>query len=239
MSQQPATTLATMGAAIERRFVEVLNARAIDKYAKYLDLKNLKGESTGYIRVYSGVDLEKASSLSIQLGPFGRYFNINIIPDIHLDAPRFTVEGMLSSHGSQISIDLYPDVDPIMNFQRFMADYSGVEKIFKEATENADLVFRPSYQAHIRALCSPFFLCTFGAAESALTALEDYADRYFSEWLNIYRQGRRLTAEEAAARQERRDRIARTIMSMDPDRDMVVKIFGEETTQAIQDATMV
>ena len=219
-------------------FLNELDLEPVERWSELLDLKNLKGESTGYAKVFSGGGIDKAASLSIDMLPFGRYFNINIIPDPSIDVPRFTFEGMLTAQGSQVSLDLFPDVDPIMDFARFMEDYAGIDAIFQEAKAEPDIEFRPSRQAHIRALVSPYFLCAFDQPESALGQLQSYAMRYFDEWLQLFRRNRRLSDEETAPRRLRRERIARTIMETDPDLHMVSQIFGEETTHAIQEATM-
>ena len=45
-----------------------------------------------------------------------------------------------------------------------------------------------------------------------------------------------MSDTKAAARQQRREQIGNTIMRLDPDRHMVVKIYGEETTRMIEQA---
>jgi Flp pilus assembly CpaF family ATPase len=42
----------------------------------------------------------------------------------------------------------------------------------------------------------------------------------------------------SGARQQRREQIGNTIMRLDPDRHMVVKIYGEETTRMIEAANL-
>jgi hypothetical protein len=227
-----------VGQALEQRITESLELHNNPRFDHLATLHDLQGKDTGYLKAYTGPGIEKASSLSINLLPMGLYFNINIIPEYHLDVPRFTYEGMLSPQGSQLSIDLYPDIDPIMQFESFSKDYAGIEKIFDAAKADTSISFEPSRQAHMRALVSPFFLCGFGVAEHALDAVETYAAHYYDEWLHLFQQQRQLTDAEAAQRKTRRDHIASTIMTLDPDRGMVVQIYGEEVTQAIQDATM-
>jgi len=230
--------IADVGQALEGRLRDDLQLEPLPRFDSLLDLKNLQGASTGYVRTWSGPLIEKASSLSINLAPFGRYFNINLIPDSGIDAPRFVYEGLLSDRGNQVSVDLMPDVDPIMDFDRFESDYATVAELFNSAKQDSALHFEPSRQAHIRALVSPFFLCSFGAPASALPALEAVALAYYEAWLQLVQRNQRLAPDETRQRSLRRRRIAEAIMTRDPDRPMVVQIYGEKTTQAIQDATM-
>jgi hypothetical protein len=230
--------LLNIGKALEERFVRDLGAKPDPEFSALLDLKNLAGDSTGYTRVFRGDRLAKASSLSITMGPVGRYFNIHIIPDHRFDIPRFVFEGMVMANGSQVTMDLFPDADFAANFDDLSKQYSTVAKLYDEARNDSVLNPQPSRQAHIRAFCSPFILLVFGAPEEQISLLEDFADRYFSAWLDMFRNARELDSDAAAARLERRELMARTLMAHDPDRPMVVQIYGEETTHAIERATM-
>jgi hypothetical protein len=89
---------------------------------------------------------------------------------------------------------------------------------------------------HMRALCSPYFLNAPGSTAEHLPRLEEIANRYFDEWLKIYTNARELDAAEAENRAARREHFARTIIEMDPDRAMIVQVYGDEVTRSIEEA---
>jgi len=236
MTAEP--NLETLGQEIERKLLHDLPVAPVEKFAQLLDLKNLQGESTGYIKVVSGDRIEKGSSLSIQIMPGMRYFNIHIIPEAEYLAPRFLFEGMLANFGSQASIDLFPDVDAEMDIDYLIEEFGAVNAIYDEARGDEKLEFRPSRYLHMRAFASPFFLCAFNVAEPDLPRIEDYALRYFEEWRKLLESAQQLAPEDGAARRIRRSHVAQTLIRQDPDRDKVVNVYGESVTQAIEAASM-
>ena len=231
-------TIDTCGKHIEERIVSELALEPMTRFDELLDLKNLKGESTGHIKVFSGERIEKASSLSIDIAPGMRYFNIHIVPDPGYRIPRYLFEGMLTSRGSQVSMDLFPDVDEAMNIDYLKTNFDGVRKIYDEARKNDRLKFENSRQMHMRAFASPFFLCIFDTPEDTLAELETIAARYLDEWFGLYGNAVSVTPEEAERTRQRRLHMAQTLIAEDPDRHMVVQIYGEETTSAIEEANM-
>jgi hypothetical protein len=232
------TTLELFGKRIEDRIVSELAVEPMPRFEQLLDLKNLNNESTGYIKVFSGERIEKASSLSIDIAPGMRYFNIHIIPDPGFRIPRYLFEGMLTSRGSQVSMDLFPDVDEVMNIDYLKANFTGVQKIYDEARQDQALPFENSRQMHMRAFASPFFLCIFDAPADALPALEAFAGRYLDEWIALHKDAVAVTPDEAETTRGRRAHMARTLIAEDPDRHRVVQIYGEATTSAIEEANM-
>jgi hypothetical protein len=232
------STLETFGQRIEQRIVSELVLEPMPRFAHLLDLKNLKDESTGYIKVFSGEKIEKASSLSIDIAPGMRYFNIHIVPDPGYRIPRYLFEGMLTSRGSQVSMDLFPDLDEAMNIDYLKANFDGARTIYDEARKNEHLLFEHSRQMHMRAFASPFFLCIFDTPEDSLAELETIAARYLDEWFKLYTNADSVTPEEAERTRHRRLHMARTLIAEDPDRHRVVQIYGEETTSAIEEANM-
>ena len=90
----------------------------------------------------------------------------------------------------------------------------------------------------MRAFASPFFLCIFDTPENTLAELEAYADRYLDEWIKLYKNAVAVTPEEAERTRQRRLHMGRTLITEDPDRHMVVQIYGEATTTAIEEANM-
>lgn len=230
--------LASFGEAIEQRLVQALGAEHLDKYQHLQNLKNLKGESTGYLRAYSAPRMDKLACLSIDILPGMRYFNIHAIPDHRYMVPRFNFEGMITGRGSQVSMDLYPDIDVLMHFDYILEHYAGVAKIYDNAKQHKHIQIQASRLPHLRALCSPYFLLANSVPPEYLPDMQQWADKYLDEWLKIYHSESALDDAGAQARLERRQLIARTIIENDPDRDKVVKTFGEETTQAIEEAAM-
>jgi hypothetical protein len=237
MLSPPADNVKTLGRRIEHRLLNEMSLIPVERFSKLLNLKNLKGDSTGYIKVVTGDRLEKGSSLSIDIAPGVRYFNIHIIPEACYQAPRFIFEGMLSPHGCQVSLDVFPDIDLEMDINYLIEDFGPFVEIYNEARAEEDITFRPSRYMHMRAFQSPFFLCTDAPAE-VLPRLEDYAERYFDEWQKLLASGRKLGDAETTARRVRRSHIARTIIEQDPDRHMVVNVYGEAVTQSIEEASM-
>jgi hypothetical protein len=226
------------GKSIEDRIVSELQAQPTDMFAQLDDIKNLAGDSTGAVRVYTADKLVKASVLSVDVMPGARYFNIHIIPETKFMLPRFGFEGMITAQGSQVSMDFYPDMDLMMRIKEFR-DLCGDMTAIYDAAKKSDLPFQPSRLMHMRALCSPYFLNAPGATVEQLPQLEAIANQYFDEWLKIYRSAKELDASEAQERAARREHFASTVVELDPDRAMIVQVYGEEVTAAIEDAMMV
>lgn len=230
----------TLGQALEARIIRELEAQPIAEFNELLDLKNLAGQSTGYVRAFRGGRLAKGTSVSIDMMPGARYFNIHLIPDARYDIPRFLFEGMLMAkgvgNGSQVSMDLFPDVDDVEYITELLEKFAPVGKIYEEARKDPRFRLEPSRQMHMRAFASPVFLLVFAVPEENLPALEGYAERYFDAWLAMYRNARQLADAEAQARARRRKHVGDTIMRLDPDRHLVVSVYGEETTRMIERA---
>jgi hypothetical protein len=229
--------LASFGKSIEDRLVSDLGATLSDRFSELDDIKNLAGESTGNVRTYDADKLDKACCLSINVMPGGRYFNIHIIPEAKYMIPRFGFEGMITTHGSQVSMDIYPDMDLVMRIDEFAAMSGDMTAIYDEI-KKSELPIQPSRLMHMRAFCSPYFLNAPGSTASHLPLLEATANRYFDEWLKIYKAAREVDADEAADRQKRRNHFAAKIIELDPDRQMIVQVYGEATTHDIEAAMM-
>ncbi|MGI9291237.1 MAG: hypothetical protein ACR2QG_08170 [Gammaproteobacteria bacterium] len=229
--------LTGFGSSIEERIVSDLGATLTDQYSELQDIKNLKGDSTGHVKVYAADKLVKAAVLSINVMPGARYFNIHILPETRYMIPRFGFEGMVSTHGSQISMDFYPDMDLVMQIDEF-AEISGDMPAIYDEVKASDLEPQTSRLMHMRAFSSPYFMNFPGTTAEQLPRLEDIANRYFDEWVRIYNSARELSADEAAERQKRRIHFADKIIELDPDREMIVQVYGEATTSAIEDALM-
>jgi len=230
--------LAEFGLEVENKLVNALGAKPMAKYSALLDLKNTRGESTGYVRAYEAPRMAKLACLSINIMPGMRYFNIHAIPDHHYEVPRFNFEGMLTTKTSQVSMDLYPDMDVIMNFDYINRHYQGVAKVYEKAKKHSTIKPEASRLPHMRALCSPYFLLANGVEGENIFDMQTWALAYLDEWLKIYNAVEQLDAAGASHRLERRLHVARTIIENDPDRDKVVSTYGEETTQAIEEAAM-
>ena len=229
--------LKTIGAAIEKRIAAELETSPHPAFYDVEVLRDLSGKDTGGVRVCQADRLEKASFLSIDIGP-GRYFNIHVIPDARYDIPRFLYEGMLMPMGSQVSMDLFPDVDAPMQITHLLQQLGRASEVYDAARNDDQLQFQSSRQLHMRAFSSPLFLCAFGLEGRQLGIVERYAHGYLDAWLELYRAGAELSADQAADREARRRHMARTLIDLDPDRHMVVQVYGEETTQAIERACM-
>jgi hypothetical protein len=197
----------------------------------------LQGESTGYVRVYEADKLIKATHLSVNVAPGARYFNIQVVPQSQYNVPRYSLEGMVTVHGSQISMDMFPDVDTFMQIQPVLEQLSGVNQIFDEA-KKTDIDFLPSRLPHMRAFCSPFFLNAAKATEAQLPELDRIANRYFDEWQKIFAAAEVVDAASAADRAARRSHMSDVVIALDPDRKMITQVYGEEITSAIEQAVM-
>ena len=55
--------LSEFGLDIERKLVTALGATPMAKYEQLLDLKNLQGESTGYVRAYEAPRMAKLACM--------------------------------------------------------------------------------------------------------------------------------------------------------------------------------
>jgi Ferredoxin-dependent bilin reductase len=230
--------LASFGQRVEQQIEKDLELQPIVGFEALRDLKDLRGDSTGYVKAFSADKLEKMAFLSIDIMPGMRYFNIHIIPDHHYKLPRFNLEGMVSTKGSQVSTDLYPDLDIVLDFAFIRDNYAGVAQIYEKAKKAAEFRPEPSRLPHMRALCSPYFLLGNGMTPEALAKMEEYSLGYFAQWLKMYHRAEYLDEEHAVAQLHRRQLIARTIIENDPDRDKVVNTYGEEMTCRIEQAAM-
>lgn len=238
MTDTQTNSIYTLGQALEQRMMTELDVRPLTQYDQLLDLKNLTGESTGYVKAFTGKRLEKGTSVSIDMMPGARYFNFHLIPDPQFDIPRFLFEGMLMAQGSQVSMDLFPDFDVLANIDTYLEQYAPVAEIYEEARLDTRFVLEPSRMLHMRAFSSPVFLLVFSTPEDNLPILEAYAERYFDAWLNMYRNAKQLSTAQAAERRQQREKTGQTIKRLDPDRHMVVSVYGEKTTCLIEAANM-
>lgn len=237
MTAATSAQVAEFGAPLVEHMLTRLGAVAEAGYEQLAEIRNLAGDATGCARVYKAARLHKLTHLSIDIMPGARYFNIVIAPEPHIDAPRFAHEGMVSTHGSQVSLDLYYDQDLAANIREFVARSAGLTEIYNEA-KASDIPFVPSRQVHMRAFCSPHFLNVFGATGEQLPTLADFAMRYFNEWCAMFDSAAELDAAVAAERAARRRHMADTVIELDPDRNMVVQVYGEDIVAAIEQAVM-
>ena len=230
--------VATLGQALEARLAGELGTRQIAAFEPLLELRNLGGEATGYVRTFTGERLAKGASLSIDIAPGLRYFNIHLMPDPAWDAPRYLFEGMLSTQGSQVSMDLFPDFDVISEIDAYLDRFAAVAAVYERARQDPRFALQPSRLLHMRAFSSPVFLLVTGVTEADLPAIEAYGEAYFDAWLDMLRGAPRLPAAEAARRQARRRHVGEAVIRLDPDRHRVVEVYGEATTQAIEAASV-
>jgi hypothetical protein len=237
VSSESAKLVAGFGSSIIERLITELGASQTDAFPQLDDIKNLQGESTGYVRVYAADKLIKATHLSVNVAPGARYFNIQVVPQSQYNVPRYSLEGMVTVHGSQISMDMFPDVDTFMQIQPVLEQLSGVNQIFDEA-KNTDIDFLPSRLPHMRAFCSPFFLNAAKATEAQLPELDRIANRYFDEWHKIFAAAEVVDAASAADRAARRSHMSDVVIALDPDRQLIVQVYGDEITSAIEQAVM-
>ena len=237
MSDSHIITTSNIGNAIWQRLVDSLDTTPVNEFDELLDVKDLAGNSTGRIEVHSAPKLIKLSSLSITMGP-GRYFNVHVIPEPSLELPRYIFEGMAMPGHSQISLDLFPDMDVFMNIREYLEQYEDLISVYTEARMESGIVFESSRQTHMRAFSSPLFLCTFGLSDDRLTDIEGFAHGYLDGWLEMYENAAELDAAAAAERAQRRQYMQDSIIALDPDRDRVVAVYGEDITKAIERASM-
>jgi hypothetical protein len=238
MNDTKTSPVDTVGQALEARMMAELDAQPLAEFEPLLNLKNLVGESTGYVKAFTGEKILKGTSVSITLMPGVRYFNIHIIPEPQYDVPRFLFEGMLMARTNQISMDLFPDFDVAANIDTYLEKYAAVGEVYEAARVDERFVLEPSRLLHMRAFSSPVFLLVFAIPEAHLPALDAYANRYFDAWLDMHRGAERLSDANADARRALRKNIGDSIMRLDPDRSRVVEIYGEETTRLIEKANM-
>jgi len=229
--------VAEYGNKLAERVINELDAVPDESFAAMNAIKNLAGELTGFAHVYKADKVRRISHLSINIAPGMRYFNLMVCPEDNVSAPRFIYEGMVAAHGSQISTDMFHDVDMLMNVQDIVAKTAALTEIFDEA-KASDLSFVPSRQTHMRVFASPHFLNIFGVDGDQLDSVAEYANRYFSEWLKMLAQSEGLGAEAATERRKRREHMSDMVVHFDPDRRMVVEVYGEEAVQAIENACM-
>jgi len=229
--------ITNFGVSIVNRLTAELGAVRTDDFPQLRDIRNLAGASTGFVHVYTAPRLLRATHLSVTVAPGARYFNIHLVPEPQYNVPRYALEGMVTSRGSQVSMDLYPDVDVFMQIKPLLEQMQGVRAVF-DAARQTDIDFRPSRLPHMRAFCSPFFLNVFKATGEQLPQLDVFANRYFDEWQKIFNKAEVVDAAAAADRQRRRTHMSDTVIALDPDRQMIVQVYGEDVSFAIEQAVM-
>jgi hypothetical protein len=237
VSDASAEQVATFGASFIDRLVSELGATRVDEFPELKTIRNLKGDDTGYVHVYTADKLIKATYLSINVAPGMRYFNIHIVPEARFNVPRLSLEGMVTVKGSQISMDVYSDADMFMEIEPLLEQLSGINAAYDDA-KKTDIGFFPSRLPHMRAFCSPFFLNAAKATGDQLPELDAIANRYLDEWIQILANAEEVDAAAAADRQRRRTHMSDMVVKLDPDRQMIAQVFGEETTCAIEKAVM-
>ena len=238
MSADPNELVANFATATEARIVKELGLKQTDRHAEIAAVTDTSGAAKGYVRCYEGKHIYKFAVLSIDVAPGARYFNMHIMPEPAFDMPRFLFEGMCSIHGNQVSTDILFDQDMQINIRELAERCRPFEHIYKEVREGDELNVEPSRQAHMRALASPYFLCVFSMPADKLAPMEAVANRYLDEWLKLYASAGQLSEAEAADRLKRRNHMADMVIELDPDRNMVVQVLGEDTVQAIERAVM-
>lgn len=227
----------SFGDSIVARIEQELHAVETTDFPELQDIKNLAGDSTGFVRVYRGDRLAKATYLSVNVAPGARYFNVQITPEPVYDAPRFSMEGMVTVHGSQVSMDMFPDLDMFMDVRHMLEQMKGVNEVY-EAAKQTDIDFRPSRLPHMRAFCSPYFLNVFKASTQQLPEIDALAHRYFDEWKKIFINAKQTDSATAEDRRRRRRHMSDLVIELDPDRQMIVQVYGEDITSAIERAVM-
>ena len=144
MDSKVSESVQTIGHALEQRIFSEIATQPVSTFDALQDVKNLRGDSTGYVKVFTGEYLDRASSLSIDIMPGVRYFNIHIIPEDCYDIPRFLFEGMAAEQGSQVACELFPDKDIELDYDGFSASYSGFESIYEEGGDPTKMMTVPS-----------------------------------------------------------------------------------------------
>ena len=224
---------------IEAQVISRLGLKLLPEYQSLSTINNLQGRATGYARVYRGAVIEKAAFLSLNFMPGMCYFNVHLIPRACYRIPRFSFEGMLTPQGSQISMDLYPDMDIMLNLDYFRSHYKRAADTYTRARfDTPTLVTEPSRMLHMRAFASPFMLLSYGVKESQVADFCCYAQAYLQDWMDLCSASQISSEQEVEDRIRRRDIIMRTIIECDPDRDKVVMLYGDDVTRQIEQATM-
>jgi hypothetical protein len=235
----PKDIIANTGKAMESKVVAALGAAPAKGFDDLQQLLTLKGDNTGYTRVWYADRIKKISSMSIDIMPGkARYFNLQIIPNDNLRVPRYVFEGLVMGHSSQVSVDLYPDMDMVTNLDWLTSSYAGVIAYYDELRKSDEFQLGMSRLPHMRTFCSPVFALAPAMSIDTVAAFEEAAGRYFDFWLAMFEQASECDLAEAAARAERRKLISDATIALDPDRKMVVGVYGEELTQRIETAAM-
>ncbi len=228
----------TFGNYVKEKVTYALDLTPHPDFAHLATLKNLQGEVTGSVEVFSAPDVERVAFLSIDVACGMRYFNMHIIPDATKDLPRFNFEGLVTSKGSQLSLDLYSDKDMLAEYEAMMDQHQGLAGAYDAARKHDDIAWQQSKLPHMRAFCSPYFLLAYGVQGDQLTVFNKAASDYFDHWLALYKNRKPVTLGAEADVINRRKVIKKVMVDADPDRDMVVETYGEEITVAIEAGVM-
>jgi hypothetical protein len=238
MSDDTQHLITSTGDKIWNRFVEETRAEQIPEFESLLDIRTVDGHGGSSCKVFEGDRVSKGSMLSISMGPMGRYLTIHLIPSIEYDVPRLVFEGMLSPKGSQVSLDLFPDKDIVMGYEAYIEKYEDLIPVYNEARANRDFVWENSRVPFMRTLFSPFALLAFNVMPEQLPVSEDLGEAYLDHWLKMLKAAKPLNMEEQQIKFHRRIQMKEMMRAGDPDRPGVVAVFGEETTSAIEEASM-
>ncbi|MDG1462329.1 MAG: hypothetical protein P8R04_02075, partial [Gammaproteobacteria bacterium] len=172
----PEEIISTTGMQTESLVVSTLGGVEAESFKDLLALQNLKGENTGYTKVWYADRIKKISSMSINIMPGkARYFNLQVIPEDNLRVPRYVFEGLVAGHSSQVSVDLYPDMDMVLNLDWLTSAYAGIYNYYDEIRKNEVFQLGASRLPHMRTFCSPVFALAPSMPVDSVPAFEDVA----------------------------------------------------------------
>lgn len=231
-----AAEASAFGRETAARIVRALDLKPAEEFSDIAELQTQQGAPGGHVRIYRAPGIEKVVDMSMELVAGMRYFFVHIVPDASLDAPRYVFDSVVTVQGTRASIDLYPDFDMTSDIDCLTRKFAGLNRIYDAAIDDTEIVFSPSRLAHIRAVCSPFFLGVFSAQHFLLPKLEVYAQRYFDEWRNLFSQAKSISAAKTQQKRARREVITEAIVGGDYMRRTVSDIYGHEIARKVEQA---
>ncbi len=221
------------------KVLEKLRSRIeLEPLAEFDDLKHITavhGEVVGNARVFGGAKLEKVNVVELGFEPGMNYINVSMKPRCEYHIARFSLNYMVMPDKIQFDVDLYPSADLVVRVDLIDKYYNALNDLYLNEKKQPHFNWTLSDHGWMRAMASPYYFMTATAIENQ-AAVHDIILRYTDVWLKNWAGEKPVSKEEAEQIAHRRACMEETLLSREPERQMVVKLLGKELTVRLTEA---
>ncbi|MCP4715513.1 MAG: hypothetical protein GY868_10375 [Deltaproteobacteria bacterium] len=212
-----------------------ISLKPVPEFEELATVKAIDGRKVGSVSVYQGDKIERYTFTDLSLAPGMNYFSITIRPTSMYNIPKLGINYMQTPDQIQFDVDLYPAVDLVPRQEYVDKYYDLLKETFLQAKSAPYFSWRVSDHSWMRVNASPyFFMSRTDIAHKDLVDL--LVQAYLDVWLKIHAEAQAVSEEEARLIASRRSWLDRWLREREPDRHVIVKIFGEELTNKMSDA---